>query len=72
MNDLPKELKLHIFRFVLPDKYCVIRHIVNCMLVCREWYYIINDKSLKNYYFNRIYDFSIYSFVTDTIDYSTS
>ena len=61
METLPDELQLSIFKYLVPDKYCYIQDIVNVMLVCKEWYKIVNDEEIKEYYLCSIYSYLYYT-----------
>lgn len=70
MNKLSGELKQEIFIFLLPDKYCIIKDIINCMLVCKEWNYLINSVYLKKVYFDLVFKKrNLYYFNKSVIDY---
>jgi hypothetical protein len=70
MDKLSGELKQEIFIFLLPDKYCIIKDIINCMLVCKEWYYLINSVYLNKIYFSFVSNIYIYN--KSVIDYEFS
>ena len=61
METLPDELKLSIFKFLVPDKYCYIKDLFNAMLVCKEWYNLINDEEIKEHYISSVYAYSYYT-----------
>lgn len=41
LEGLPVELKLHLFSFLFPP----IEHLNSCVLVCKEWYSLINNET---------------------------
>ena len=60
MNDLPNELLLSIFKFLLPDKSCNINEFKQYFLVDKKWNSLFNSNYLKNLLYLDAYNINCY------------